>query len=83
VHDVEAHVAGPADAHDRVEVRAVVVERRADAVDDLAISSMFESKIPSVLGLVSIRHATSSSAFARRSSRSTPPSGFVPTLTTV
>jgi hypothetical protein len=35
VHDVEAHVAGPRDAHHRVEVRAVVVERRADACDDL------------------------------------------------
>ena len=34
VDDVEAHVPGPADAHDRVQVRAVVVERRADAVDD-------------------------------------------------
>ena len=34
MHDVEAHVAGPADAHDRVEVGAVVVQRRADVVDD-------------------------------------------------
>ena len=33
--DVEAHVARPRDAHHRVEVGAVVVERRADAVDDL------------------------------------------------
>ena len=35
VDDVEAHVAGPRDAHDRVQVRAVVVEGRADVVDDL------------------------------------------------
>ena len=35
MHDVEAHVARAADAHDRVQVGAVVVERRADAVDDL------------------------------------------------
>ena len=34
VHDVEAHVPGPADAHDRVEVGAVVVERGAHVVDD-------------------------------------------------
>ena len=34
VDDVEAHVAGPRAAHHGVEVRAVVVERRADAVDD-------------------------------------------------
>ncbi len=43
---------------------------------------MFGSNSPSVLGLVSIRHATSVSAFARRSSRSTPPSGLVATFTT-
>ena len=43
---------------------------------------MFGSNSPSVLGLVSIRQATSESAFARRSSRSTPPSASVPTLTT-
>ena len=35
---------------------------------------MFWSKSPSVFGLVSIRQATSSSAFSRRSSTSTPPS---------
>ena len=35
VHDVEAHVARARAAHHRVEVRAVVVQRRADAVDDL------------------------------------------------
>ena len=35
VHDVEAHVARARAPHDRVEVRAVVVQRRADAVDDL------------------------------------------------
>ena len=35
---------------------------------------MLRSNRPSVLGLVSIRQATSSVAFARRSSRSTPPS---------
>ncbi len=35
VDDVEAHVAGPRDPHHRVEVRAVVVERGADAVDDV------------------------------------------------
>ena len=35
---------------------------------------MFASNSPSVFGLVSIRQATSSSAFARRSSTSTPPS---------
>ncbi len=34
VHDVEAHVARAADAHDRVQVRAVVVERGAGVVDD-------------------------------------------------
>ena len=34
VHDVEAHVAGPGDPHDGVQVRAVVVERRAGVVDD-------------------------------------------------
>ena len=74
---------GRRDAHDRVEVRAVVVERRRRRRGrSAAISSMFGSKIPSVLGLVSIRQATSSSALARRSSRSTPPSGFVATLTT-
>ena len=33
--DVEAHVAGAREAHHRVEVGAVVVERRADAVHDL------------------------------------------------
>ena len=35
VDDVEAHVAGPGHAHHRVQVRAVVVERRAGVVDDL------------------------------------------------
>ena len=35
VDDVEAHVARARAAHHGVEVRAVVVERRADAVDDL------------------------------------------------
>src|SRR4029079_2471305 len=34
VHDVEAHVAGTREAHHRVEVGAVVVQRRADAVHD-------------------------------------------------
>ncbi len=34
VHDVEAHVARAGDAHDRVEVGAVVVERRPDLVHD-------------------------------------------------
>ena len=34
VDDVEAHVAGSAPAHDRVEVRAVVVHEPADVVDD-------------------------------------------------
>src|ERR671939_577204 len=43
---------------------------------------MLRSNSPSVLGLVSMRQATSSPALARRSSRSTPPSAFVPTLTT-
>ena len=37
---------------------------------------MFGSKIPSVFGFVSMRQATSSVAFARRSSSSTPPSAF-------
>ena len=32
--DVEADVAGPRDPHHRVQVRAVVVQRRADVVDD-------------------------------------------------
>ena len=32
--DVEAHVARAGDAHDRVQVRPVVVKRRADPVDD-------------------------------------------------
>jgi len=35
VDDVEAHVAGAAVAHDRVQIGAVVVESAADAVDDL------------------------------------------------
>ena len=35
VDDVEAHVAGPGVAHHRVQVRAVVVERRAHVVDDV------------------------------------------------
>ncbi len=43
---------------------------------------MLRSKSPSVFGFVSIRQATSSVAFSRRSSRSTPPSGAVPTFTT-
>ena len=43
---------------------------------------MFSSKTPSVFGLVSIRQATWSSTFARRSSRSTPPRSSVATLTT-
>ena len=34
VDDVEAHVAGPRDPADRVEIRAVVVHERADAVED-------------------------------------------------
>ena len=34
VDDVEAHVAGPGDAHHRVQVRAVVVERRPRVVHD-------------------------------------------------
>ena len=36
VHDVEAHVARPRDAADRVQVRAVVVHERADAAEDVA-----------------------------------------------
>ena len=47
-----------------------------------AISVMFSSKSPSVFGLVSIRLATSSVAFSRRSSTSTPPRSLVATLTT-
>ena len=35
VDDVEAHVAGPRDPADRVQVRAVVVEERAGVVEDL------------------------------------------------
>ena len=35
VHDVEAHVARPREAHDRVQVGAVVVQRGAHAVHDL------------------------------------------------
>ncbi len=34
VDDVEAHVAGPGDAADGVEVRAVVVHERSGAVED-------------------------------------------------
>ena len=83
VDDVEAHVARAATAHDRVEVRAVVVERRADARGRSRRSPRCSGRTrPSVFGFVSIRQATSSSAFARRSSMSTPPSAFVPTLTT-
>ena len=47
-----------------------------------AISSRLRSNSPSVFGFVSIRQATSPSALARRSSRSTPPRSSVPTLTT-
>ena len=36
VHDVEAHVARPRDAADRVQVRAVVVHERTGAVEDVA-----------------------------------------------
>ena len=43
---------------------------------------MCGSKIPSVFGFVSMRQATESSAFALRSSMSTPPSAFEATLTT-
>ncbi len=43
---------------------------------------MLRSNSPSVFGFVSIRQATSPSAFARRSSRSTPPSSAVSTFTT-
>ena len=38
VDDVDAHVAGPGDADEGVEVRAVVVEERANVVEDLARS---------------------------------------------
>ena len=34
VDDVEAHVSGPGDPHDRVEIRTVVVEERAGVVED-------------------------------------------------
>ncbi len=43
---------------------------------------MFGSNTPSVLGFVSMRQATVSSALARRSSTSTPPSSLVATFTT-
>ena len=36
MHDVEAHVAGPRDAADRVQVRTVVVHERAHAAEDVA-----------------------------------------------
>ena len=55
VDDVEAHVAGPRPPHDRVEVRAVVVEVAPTPWTIRAISSMFGSKSPSVFGLVSMR----------------------------
>ena len=83
VHDVEAHVARPRAAHDGVEVRPVVVERRARPRARCGRSPRCSSsKTPSVFGLVSIRQATSSSSFARRSSTSTPPRSSVPSLTT-
>jgi len=47
-----------------------------------AISAMFSSNTPSVFGLVSMRQATSSSIFERRSSMSTPPVSLVATFTT-
>ncbi len=75
VDDVEAHVAGPRDAHHGVQVGAVVVERRPHLVHDPGDLLDVRSNSPSVFGFVSIRQATSSSAFARRSSRSTPAVG--------
>ena len=58
---------GPALAHDRVQVRAVVVDEPADVVDDRRdLARCRSSNRPSVFGFVSIRPATSSSTSARR-----------------
>ena len=72
---------GRRDAHDRVQVGAVVVQGRARRRGRSARSPRCPvSNRPSVEGLVSIRQATSSSALARRSSTSTLPRASVADL---
>ena len=60
VHHVDAEVAGPHFADQRVHVGAVHVEQRALGVQDVGDLVDLLSKTPSVLGLVSISAATSS-----------------------
>jgi hypothetical protein len=59
VHEVEAHVARAAVAHQRVGVRAVVVHQAAGRVHGAAISWMWSSNSPSVFGLVIMQTAVS------------------------
>ena len=70
VHHIEAHVAGAANAQNRVGVGPVVVQEAALIVDYLVIPSMFSSNNPKVLGLVSISRRVSSITFANASSTS-------------
>ncbi len=73
MNDVKAHVPRPGDPEKRVQVRAVIVKKPAVLMDEPCDSSICLLKRPSVLGLVSIRHATCSSKCCFRSSRSTHP----------
>ena len=74
VDAVKAHVTGTDDAHDGVEVRAVVVAQAAASWTIFVISRMFLSKMPTVFGFVSISPAVSGPTAARSASRSTQPS---------
>ena len=82
VHHVEAHVAGPRHAHQRVEVGAVVVQKRAASWARRAISRMSFSNTPRVFGLVIITAATVPSSRAAKSPTSTVPSALLRTVTT-
>ena len=83
VDDVEAHVAGPRAAHDGVEVRAVVVERRARVVHD--VGDLLDRRVEQPERVrVGEHEAGDVVARLRLAGPRRPPrrSAFVPTLTT-
>ena len=83
VDDVEAHVARAGDAHDRVQVGAVVVQRRADPVHDRG--DRLDVRIEDAERVRVGQHQTGDIGVrpcARRSSRSIPPRELVASLTT-
>src|SRR5256885_9538255 len=83
MNDIESHVTRPNLPQNRVEVRPIVVEQTTRVMDGLCNLENILLEIPSVFGLVIIRPAVLGPATLRRASRSTVPSLFDGTTTTL